>query len=172
MKGLFCAPVMVCIGVIWVGFPSAASLLNKIICSSFPVELKRHPVLCPVIWLLVLASVKFAVKRHPSTSAPPVTYLKIPCAKPTPSVKKPMVDREEPKGRPLSVDDPSEVVLQEQLKSVAACSEIRNAVTNEDLQRLIRKIESSEDAESELDKAMEGDVFRIFTDKILSAINP
>ncbi|XP_031371726.1 zinc finger HIT domain-containing protein 3-like [Punica granatum] len=133
----------------------AASARQCQVCCQAPSKYK-----CPSCYLPYCSLACF--KRHKE----------IPCAKPTPSVKKPMVDREEPKGRPLSVDDPSEVVLQEQLKSVAACSEIRNAVTNEDLQRLIRKIESSEDAESELDKAMEGDVFRIFTDKILSAINP
>ncbi|XP_031371376.1 uncharacterized protein LOC116186956 isoform X2 [Punica granatum] len=82
----------------------------------------------------------------------------------------PVIDQEESKERPLRVDDPSEVALQEQLKSVAACSELRNAVKNEDLQRRIRKIDSSEDAETELDKAMEGDVFRTLMDKALPPI--
>ncbi|XP_021275191.1 zinc finger HIT domain-containing protein 3 isoform X2 [Herrania umbratica] len=51
-------------------------------------------------------------------------------------------------------------------------SEVRKALKDEHLQKLISDIDSSPDAMNELDKAMGVDVFRIFSDKILSAINP
>ncbi|WRX09190.1 zinc finger protein [Theobroma cacao] len=54
----------------------------------------------------------------------------------------------------------------------ASSSEVREALKDEHLQKLISDIDSSPDAMNELDKAMGVDVFRIFSDKILSAINP
>ncbi|KAK4756560.1 hypothetical protein SAY87_006687 [Trapa incisa] len=100
-------------------------------------------------------------KRHKET----------PCIKITIPMENPMIGQEEFTRRTLSVEDPSEIIQHAQLKSVAASNEIRDALMDEDLQRLIFKIDSSEDAESELDKAMEGDTFRIFADKVLSTID-
>jgi len=74
--------------------------------------------------------------------------------------------------RPYYVDKPSEVLQQLQLESIASSSEIRDALKDEELQKLICNIDFSPDAENELNKAMELDVFRIFTDKILSTISP
>ncbi|KAK6238924.1 hypothetical protein QUC31_004393 [Theobroma cacao] len=59
-----------------------------------------------------------------------------------------------------------------QLQAIASSSEVREALKDEHLQKLISDIDSSPDAMNELDKAMGVDVFRIFSDKILSAINP
>ncbi|XWS36535.1 hypothetical protein CRYUN_Cryun20dG0093000 [Craigia yunnanensis] len=74
--------------------------------------------------------------------------------------------------RKLEVDDPSEVLQILQMQDIASSSEVREALKDEHLQKLISDIDSSPDAMNELDKAMGMDVFRIFSDKILSAINP
>lgn len=74
--------------------------------------------------------------------------------------------------RPIYVDEPIEVLEKAQLESIAASSEIRDALKSEDLQKLILNIDNSPNAEEELQKAMGVDVFRIFTDKVLSAANP
>lgn len=74
--------------------------------------------------------------------------------------------------RPIYVDEPIEVLEKAHLESIAASSEIRDALKNEDLQKLIRNIDNSPNAEEELQKAMGVDVFRMFTDKVLSAANP
>ncbi|XP_058105427.1 uncharacterized protein LOC131248919 isoform X4 [Magnolia sinica] len=50
-------------------------------------------------------------------------------------------------------------------------NEIRDALKDEELRKLICKIDCSPDAENELDKAMEGQIFREFTDKILSIVS-
>ncbi|GKU89674.1 hypothetical protein SLEP1_g3781 [Rubroshorea leprosula] len=54
----------------------------------------------------------------------------------------------------------------------ASSSEIRDALKDEHLQKLICDIDKSPDPINELDKAMGTDVFCIFTNKILSAIKP
>ncbi|KAE8685060.1 HIT-type Zinc finger family protein [Hibiscus syriacus] len=74
--------------------------------------------------------------------------------------------------RKLEVDDPSEVLQIMQMQAIASSDEVREALKDEHLQKLISNIDSSPDALNELDKAMGVDVFRIFSDKILSAINP
>ncbi|KAF6135735.1 hypothetical protein GIB67_028591 [Kingdonia uniflora] len=53
----------------------------------------------------------------------------------------------------------------------SASDELRNALKDEELQKLIYKIDSSADAENDLDKAMELEVFHEFTEKILSIIS-
>ncbi|WOG98591.1 hypothetical protein DCAR_0417935 [Daucus carota subsp. sativus] len=68
--------------------------------------------------------------------------------------------------RPYFVDEPSIVLQQSQLESIASSSEVIDALKNEELQKLICKIENSADIESEFDKAMEADAFRLFTDKV------
>ncbi|TYH59721.1 hypothetical protein ES332_D08G240900v1 [Gossypium tomentosum] len=77
------------------------------------------------------------------------------CVKPesTNDAVPPSVEPKSSEGRPTSSDD------------------IREALKDEHLQKLISDINSSPDALNELDKAMGLDVFRIFSDKILSAIN-
>ncbi|KAI3506896.1 hypothetical protein L1887_21521 [Cichorium endivia] len=72
---------------------------------------------------------------------------------------------------PCYVDVGDDVLPQSQLECIASCIEIRDALKNEELQKLIRNIDSSTDARTELDKAMEQDVFRLFTEKILSMVN-
>ncbi|KAF8402013.1 hypothetical protein HHK36_012964 [Tetracentron sinense] len=66
----------------------------------------------------------------------------------------------------FQVDEPSEVLQKMQLESIVASSEVRDALKNEELQKLIYNIDFSTGAENELDKAMEMDVFRKFTDKL------
>lgn len=74
--------------------------------------------------------------------------------------------------RKLEVDDPSEVLQILQMQAIASSSEVREALKDEHLQKLISDIDSSPDAMNELDKAMRVDVFRIFSDKIFSVLNP
>ncbi|KAH9728956.1 HIT-type domain-containing protein [Citrus sinensis] len=79
---------------------------------------------------------------------------------------------ESPVERSLNADEPSQVLQKEQLESIASSSEIRDALQDESLQKLILGIDSSSNPEIELDKAMEVEAFRTFTDKILASISP
>ncbi|CAJ2646795.1 zinc finger HIT domain-containing protein 3 isoform X1 [Trifolium pratense] len=72
---------------------------------------------------------------------------------------------------PLAVDK-KEVLEQSQLEALASSSEIRDALNDKALQELICGIACSPNAENELDKAMAEEAFQMFTDKILSTINP
>ncbi|MBA0827050.1 hypothetical protein Goarm_011854, partial [Gossypium armourianum] len=72
-------------------------------------------------------------------------------------------------GRKLEVEDPSEVLQIMQMQAIASSDDIREALKDEHLQKLISDIDSSPDAlnvSDELDKAMGLDVFRIFSDKV------
>ncbi|KAK2648841.1 hypothetical protein Ddye_016330 [Dipteronia dyeriana] len=92
-----------------------------------------------------------------------------PCAKLESTQEKSIVPAL-PVEKPLAADEPTEVLQKVQLESIASSSEIRDALKDESLQKLILEIDGSPDAENALDKAMELEVFRIFTDKILSAV--
>ncbi|KAJ8749503.1 hypothetical protein K2173_025698 [Erythroxylum novogranatense] len=95
-----------------------------------------------------------------------------PCSKAVSAGEKPSVDPKPSVARPVTVDKGNEVLQQLELESIASSTEIRNALKNERLQKLIIGIDYSQDPETELDKAMELEEFRIFTDKILSAMGP
>ncbi|XP_058105425.1 uncharacterized protein LOC131248919 isoform X2 [Magnolia sinica] len=73
--------------------------------------------------------------------------------------------------RSYEVGEQSWMLQKAQLESVATSNEIRDALKDEELRKLICKIDCSPDAENELDKAMEGQIFREFTDKILSIVS-
>lgn len=73
--------------------------------------------------------------------------------------------------KPIYIDEQSEVLNQSRLESIASSNEIREAIRNKELQNLICSIDSSMDAEAELDKAMDKEEFRIFSEKILSMIS-
>ncbi|CAK9140820.1 unnamed protein product [Ilex paraguariensis] len=62
--------------------------------------------------------------------------------------------------RPYYVDEQSEVLQNLQLEATASCSEIRNALEDEELQKLIYNIDTSPDAENML-----SDAKSTFTDK-------
>ncbi|KAF3654463.1 putative transcription factor PIF1-like isoform 1 [Capsicum annuum] len=70
---------------------------------------------------------------------------------------------------PIYVDEPSEALNQSQLESIASSTEILEAIRNKELQKLICNLDSSLDAENELDKAMEKEEFRIFSEKVFVA---
>jgi len=74
--------------------------------------------------------------------------------------------------KPLVVDKRVEVLEQFQLEALASSSEIRDALNDKALQELVCRIDCSPNAENELDKAMADEAFSLFTDKILSTINP
>ncbi|KAK2986377.1 hypothetical protein RJ640_026641 [Escallonia rubra] len=67
--------------------------------------------------------------------------------------------------RPYYVDEPSMVLQQLQLESIASSSEVRDALKDQELQKLILHIDSSPYADNELEKAMEVDAFRSFAEK-------
>ncbi|KAH7577752.1 hypothetical protein JRO89_XS01G0294400 [Xanthoceras sorbifolium] len=106
-------------------------------------------------------------------------HKEIPCAKPESTEEKSnvmlsylcTVVPELPVEKPLPADEPSEVLQKVQLESIASSSEIRDALKDESLQKLISDIDGSPDAENALDKAMEVEVFRIFTDKVLPLVD-
>ncbi|XP_062079213.1 uncharacterized protein LOC133783571 [Humulus lupulus] len=74
--------------------------------------------------------------------------------------------------RPLQVAEPTKVLQSSQLEALASSSEICNTLKDENIQKLVCDIDNSSDPEKDLDKAMESEVFRAFTDKILSTVNP
>ncbi|XP_038684662.1 zinc finger HIT domain-containing protein 3 isoform X5 [Tripterygium wilfordii] len=102
-----------------------------------------------------------------------------PCSKPKSAEEQPTSIEEKSTGasellveRPVSVDEPGEVLQKSQLESIASSSEICNILKDKSLQKLICDINSSPNSEDELDKAMNVEAFRIFSEKILANIAP
>lgn len=98
-------------------------------------------------------------------------HKEVPCAKPEPSLQQqlpaaPLTELE----KVCYVDEPSDVLQQFQLESIASSTEIREALNHEELKKLIYNIDCSADAGTELDKAMEVEAFCIFSEKVLSTI--
>ncbi|KAF3654838.1 putative transcription factor PIF1-like isoform 1 [Capsicum annuum] len=117
---------------------------------------------CPNCFIPYCSSVCF--KKHKE----------IPCVKPEPepaSEEKLASAQALHVDNPIYVDEPSEALNQSQLESIASSTEILEAIRNKELQKLICNLDSSLDAENELDKAMEKEEFRIFSEKILSIIS-
>ncbi|KAJ8553009.1 hypothetical protein K7X08_020402 [Anisodus acutangulus] len=103
-------------------------------------------------------------------------HKEIPCGKseaePEPSCEEKLASAPAPHvEKPIYIDEPSEALNQPQLESIASSNEILEAIRNKDLQKLIYDLDSSLDAETELDKAMEKEEFRILSEKILSTIS-
>ncbi|KAK4582672.1 hypothetical protein RGQ29_025748 [Quercus rubra] len=96
-------------------------------------------------------------------------HKEIPCAKPVSSEEKSTPVPESLVERPLTAEQPGDVLQKLQLEAIASSSEIRDALKDGNLQKLIYNIDGSPDAENELDKAMGVEEFRTFTEKILSA---
>ncbi|KAJ3703225.1 hypothetical protein LUZ61_006930 [Rhynchospora tenuis] len=65
----------------------------------------------------------------------------------------------------------SETPVEQATKHTAECKEIRDALKSKELQKLILRIDSSEEPEQELDNAMGGQSFHEFTEKILDIVN-
>ncbi|KAL6614233.1 hypothetical protein ACP70R_036503 [Stipagrostis hirtigluma subsp. patula] len=72
----------------------------------------------------------------------------------------------------LEVEDPSWLVDNNKLRSLAELNEIRDALRDAELQKMILMIDDSSEPEKELEKLMEGQAFRHFTDKILDIVSP
>ncbi|KAF8097784.1 hypothetical protein N665_0281s0046 [Sinapis alba] len=73
--------------------------------------------------------------------------------------------------RPITVEEEKYVVEKTQLEAIASSSEIREALKDEALQKLISSIDSSSNPLLELDEAMGVEAFRLLTEKILSNIS-
>lgn len=104
-------------------------------------------------------------------------HKEIPCGKPEPETEPELASEGKLASapalhveKPIYVDEPSEALNQSQLESIASSTEILEAIRNKELQKLIYNLDSSLDAENELDKAMENEEFRIISEKILSLI--
>jgi len=72
----------------------------------------------------------------------------------------------------LEVEDPSWLVDNNRLRSLVEVKEIRDALRDPELQKMILKIDGSSEPEKVLEKVMEGQAFRQFTDKILDIVSP
>ncbi|KAJ0251610.1 HIT-type Zinc finger family protein [Hirschfeldia incana] len=79
--------------------------------------------------------------------------------------------KEVPVARPITVEEEKYVVDKSQLEAIASSSEIREALKDESLQKLISSIDSSSNSLRELDEAMGVEAFRLLTEKILSNIS-
>ncbi|MED6126702.1 hypothetical protein PIB30_080930 [Stylosanthes scabra] len=99
-------------------------------------------------------------------------HKEFPCEKPSAQEDKTTVVSESLVEKPLIVDEPIEVLQKHQLDAIVSSSEIRDALNNKTLQELICRINCSANPENELDKALDEEAFHLFTDKILSTINP
>ncbi|KAK1289759.1 hypothetical protein QJS10_CPB18g01839 [Acorus calamus] len=97
-------------------------------------------------------------------------HKEIPCMKPPSpqSIPAPISHN----GTSYQIDEENCVLKRSQLESIAASNEIRDALRNDELRKSILKIDSSKDAFEELDKAMEGQSFKEFADKILCLLSP
>ncbi|CAA6662565.1 unnamed protein product [Spirodela intermedia] len=74
--------------------------------------------------------------------------------------------------RSYQVGEESWVLKKQQLRSLVDCQEIHDSLKNEEIRNLIQAIDSSEFPEDDLTKAMKGELFLDFTNKILSIISP
>lgn len=72
----------------------------------------------------------------------------------------------------LEVEDPSWLVDNNRLRSLAELKEIQDALRDPEMQKIILKIDESSEPEKELEKVMESQAFRQFTDKILDIVSP
>ncbi|KAG2240108.1 hypothetical protein Bca52824_091110 [Brassica carinata] len=79
--------------------------------------------------------------------------------------------KEVPVARPITVEEEKYVLEKTQLEAIASSSEIREALKDEALQKLISSIDSSSNPLLELDEAMGVEAFRLLTEKILSNIS-
>ncbi|XP_068651258.1 uncharacterized protein [Aristolochia californica] len=107
------------------------------------------------------------------TKGPSELIVEIPCAQTPSETKGPselIVAPPLPEKRIREVEEQSWVLQKEQLESIALSAEIRDALKDEQLQKLICTISSSTDAENELEKSLKGETFRLFADKILSIV--
>ncbi|KAK1267280.1 hypothetical protein QJS04_geneDACA000131 [Acorus gramineus] len=97
-------------------------------------------------------------------------HKEIPCTKPPSPQSNPAPISHN--GTSYQIDEDNCVLKRSQLESIAASNEIRDALRNDELRKSILKIDSSKDAFEELDKAMEGQNFKEFADKILCLLSP
>ncbi|XP_066312824.1 uncharacterized protein [Miscanthus floridulus] len=72
----------------------------------------------------------------------------------------------------LEVEDPSWLVDNNRLRSLAELKGIQDALRDPELQKMILKIDGSSEPEKELERVMEGQAFREFTNKILDIVSP
>ncbi|KAF3489426.1 hypothetical protein F2Q69_00057577 [Brassica cretica] len=81
--------------------------------------------------------------------------------------------KEVPVARPITItaEEAKYVVDKTQLEAIASSSEIREALKDEALQKLIASIDSSSNPLNELDEAMGEEAFRMLKEKILSNLS-
>eukprot|EP00249_Psilotum_nudum_P023392 c28856_g1_i4 orf=191-673(+) len=110
--------------------------------------------------------------HNQNTSVQPVCSLKIPCAKLEPPPVEDVVYKQPSRSFEDDVDEHGWRLCRSQLEAIAASSDIRQMLKDKNLQKLILKIDSSSNAEEDLDKAMEMDLFHEFSNKIFAVLNP
>ncbi|KMZ56051.1 hypothetical protein ZOSMA_9G01550 [Zostera marina] len=96
-------------------------------------------------------------------------HKEIPCQKPFPPEEN-SAFLVVPK-RLLHVNDRAWILQTEDFRSIAESTEIRDALKDKQLQKLIQAVVLSKDPEDDIDKLSKEDGFREFTDKVLSIIN-
>ncbi|CAM6104423.1 unnamed protein product [Calypogeia fissa] len=117
---------------------------------------------------------KCPVCRTPYCSLPCYkSHKERPCSKPVDSVQG---EEEKAPGQPPrsfeeDEDESGWRLRRSQLEALAGSDDIRRMLRDDELRKLIQKVDSSITPEKDLDKAMEGPAFKEFTDKILAMIN-
>eukprot|EP00249_Psilotum_nudum_P023390 c28856_g1_i1 orf=289-705(+) len=99
-------------------------------------------------------------------------HKEIPCAKLEPPPVEDVVYKQPSRSFEDDVDEHGWRLCRSQLEAIAASSDIRQMLKDKNLQKLILKIDSSSNAEEDLDKAMEMDLFHEFSNKIFAVLNP
>ncbi|BBN17952.1 zinc finger HIT domain-containing protein 3 [Marchantia polymorpha subsp. ruderalis] len=102
------------------------------------------------------------------------THKVTPCTKPPdPSAASQNEDvaKQPPRSFEENEDESGWRLRRAQLEAMAASDDIRRMLRDDELRKLIQKIDSSITPEKDLDKAMEGAAFKQFTDKILAVVS-
>ncbi|GAQ88372.1 hypothetical protein KFL_004220110 [Klebsormidium nitens] len=119
------------------------------------------------------AGYKCPVCRRPYCSV--VCYKvhkEVPCSKPDDVAREEAALRQPPRQFENDTDESGTRLNKDQLEALATSDEIRRMLRDEALQKLILKIDSAEEAEKELDLAMQDPAVQEFAQKVLGILTP
>ncbi|KAL3696880.1 hypothetical protein R1sor_010956 [Riccia sorocarpa] len=101
------------------------------------------------------------------------THKATPCTKstPHPPTNEDDAAQQPPRSFEENEDESGWRLRRAQLEAIAASDDIRRMLRDEELRKIIQRIDSSVTPEKDLDKAMEGEALKQFTEKVLAVIN-
>ncbi|KAL2649544.1 hypothetical protein R1flu_017672 [Riccia fluitans] len=102
------------------------------------------------------------------------THKSVPCTGPPPKPSTGTDDddaRQPPRTFEENEDESGWRLRRAQLEAIASSDDVRRMLRDEELRKILRRIDSSLSPEKDLDEAMEGAAFKEFTDKLLAVVN-